>query len=269
MKIILNKKKLVKIINKEKNLGFVPTMGAIHYGHVSLIKESIRQCNKTAVSLFINKPQFGRKIDYQKYPRILKQDIFKLKRLKIDYLYIPSFKQIYPKGPNRKIKVNSFEKKLCGKFRPGHFRAVVDVINRFIKIIEPKKIFLGNKDLQQLIIIKDFVKKNYPKIKVVGCKTIRDKCGLALSSRNFLLTAKEKINACKVYRILSNKKREIIKNRKFLFSIRKKILKLGVSKIDYIKVLDINKIIKPYKKLSNYKIFIAYYFKSIRLIDNI
>ena len=143
------------------------------------------------------------------------------------------------------------------------------MINRFIKIIEPKKIFFGNKDLQQLKIIEDFVKKNYPKIKVVGCKTIRDKCGLALSSRNFLLTPKEKINACKIYNILSNKKRGIIKNRKFLFSIRKKILKLGVSKIDYVKVLDINKIIKPYKKLSNYKIFIAYYFNSIRLIDNI
>ena len=105
-----------------------------------------------------------------------------MKRLKIDYLYIPSNKQIYPKGTNKKIKISAFRKKLCGAQRPGHFEAIVDVIERFIKIIHPKKIYLGEKDMQQLKIIENFVKKKYTNVKIVGCKTIREKNGVAYSS---------------------------------------------------------------------------------------
>ena len=111
MKIFFNKSKLIKFIEKEKNLGFVPTMGSFHLGHISLFKRSISQCNKTIVSIFVNKPQFNRKIDYQKYPRTLKKDISILRKLKIDYLYVPSYEQIYTSGPNKKIKISSFEKK--------------------------------------------------------------------------------------------------------------------------------------------------------------
>ena len=106
MKIISSKNKLVKIIRKERNLGFVPTMGGIHLGHVSMIKKSINQCNKTLVSIFINKPQFDRKSDFKEYPRILKKDISKLKRLKVDLLYLPKTNQIYPKGSNKNIRIN-------------------------------------------------------------------------------------------------------------------------------------------------------------------
>ena len=156
MKIFLNKKKLIKILNNKKKLGFVPTMGNIHLGHISLINRSIAQCDKTIVTIFINKPQFNRGRDFNKYPRTLNKDISILKKLKVDYLYLPSHKQIYPKGNNKKIKINSLEKKLCGKFRPGHFKAVVDVIDRFIKIINPNNIYFGKKDMQQLIIVKDY-----------------------------------------------------------------------------------------------------------------
>ena len=142
MKIFLNKTKLIKIIQHEKNLGFVPTMGAIHKAHIYILKKSISLCNKTIVTIFVNKPQFNKINDYKKYPRNLKKDISILRKCKVDYLYLPSTKQIYPIGPNKKIKISSFSKKLCGKFRPGHFEAVVDVIDRFIKIIEPNKIFL-------------------------------------------------------------------------------------------------------------------------------
>jgi len=175
MKIISDKNRLIKFVHSEKNLGFVPTMGAIHLGHASLVKKSINECNKTVVSIFINKPQFNKKSDFQKYPRLLKKDISILKKLKVDYLYLPTEKQIYPDGPNKNIKISSLGKKLCGKFRPGHFEAVVDVIDRFIKIIQPKKIYLGEKDMQQLKIIEYFVKQNYTKTNIVPCKTIRDK----------------------------------------------------------------------------------------------
>ena len=269
MKIISDKNKLVKFIYNEKNLGFVPTMGAIHLGHISLIKKSILQCSKTIVSIFVNKPQFNRKSDFQKYPRILKKDISILKKLKVDYLYLPSTKEIYPSGYNRNIKINSFKKKLCGRFRPGHFEAVADVIDRFIKIIKPKKIYFGEKDMQQLKIIEHFVKKNHSKTKVVGCKTVREKNGIPYSSRNFLLAVKEKKIASKIYKLLLNKKKNISKSKKNLINIRKQIINFGAKKIDYLNIMDINKIIKPYTKNNKYKIFIAYYLGATRLIDNI
>ena len=269
MKIFSDKNKLLKIIKDEKNLGFVPTMGSIHLGHISLFKRSISECSKTIASIFINKPQFNKKTDYQKYPRTLKRDILILKRLKVDYLYIPSHDQIYPGGINKLIRISSFGKKLCGKFRPGHFEAVVDVIERFIKIINPKKIYLGEKDTQQLKIIEHFIKKNYSKIRVIGCKTIRESNGVAYSSRNFLLSSKEKCIASKIYKILVNKKKYLIRKKIILRRIKDEILKVGARKIDYIKLLDINKLIKPYKKNKNYRIFIAYYLRTTRLIDNI
>ena len=269
MKIISSKNKLIKFIYNEKNLGFIPTMGAIHLGHISLIKKCISRSNKTIVSIFINKPQFNKEKDFRKYPRVLKKDISILKKLKVDYLYLPSFNQIYPKGRNKNIKISSFGKELCGRFRPGHFEAVVDVIDRFIKIIKPKNIFFGEKDMQQLKILDHFVKKNHTKTQVIGCKTIREKNGMACSSRNFLLSKKEKRIASTIFKLLIHRKLYLIKNKAYFRKIKRKIFKLGASKIDYIKIFDINKLIKPYKKKSKYRIFIAYYLGTTRLIDNI
>jgi len=269
MKIVFSKSKLIKIIKTEKNIGFIPTMGAIHLGHKSLIKKASKQCNKTVVSMFINKPQFNKKNDFLKYPRLLKKDIEALNKLKVDYLFLPSDKQIYPNGHNKDIKISSFSKKLCGKFRPGHFIAVVDVIDRFIKIIKPEKIYFGEKDMQQLKIVEHFLKRNNIKTKVIACKTIRDNNGIALSSRNYLLSTKEKIIASKVYKYLLSNKKFIIKNKKFINKIKRYFLSIGVRKIDYIKILDINKIFIPHKKKNKYRIFIAYYLGSTRLIDNI
>ena len=268
MKIISNKNKLIKFVHSEKNLGFVPTMGGIHQGHVSLIKRSLKQCDKTIISIFVNKPQF-KNSDFRKYPRILKKDISIIKKLKVDYLFLPAEKQIYPNGYSKNIKISHFGKKLCGKFRPGHFKAVVDVIDRFIKIIKPKKIYFGEKDMQQLKIIEHFVKNKHNKVKVIGCKTVREKNGIAFSSRNFLLSSDEKKIASKIYKLLVYKKQNLVKNKISLKSQWRKILNLGATKIDYIKILDINKLMKPFKKNNKYKIFIAYYLRSTRLIDNI
>ena len=269
MKIISNKKILTKIIQKEKKLGFIPTMGAIHKAHLSIVKKCNKSCAKSLVTIFINKHQFNKKSDYVRYPRFLKRDITLLKKNGVNYLYLPTTKQIYPKGPSKKIKISSLGKKLCGKTRPGHFEAVVDVIDRFIKIIKPNKIFFGEKDMQQLKIISHFVKKNHKNTKVIGCKTIREKNGIACSSRNLLLSLKQKTIASKVYKLLINKKQNLIKNKSGLIEIKRKIRELGVNKIEYIEILNINKLIKPYIKNNKYKIFIAYYLGTTRLIDNI
>ena len=269
MKILLSKDKVIKLTMKEKNLGFVPTMGAIHKGHISLIKKSISECEKTIVTIFVNKPQFDRANDYLKYPKNIKKDISILKKLKINFLYIPKVKDIYPRGKNKKIKIDKFEKKLCGKYRPGHFIAIVDVVERFINIINPKKIFFGEKDMQQLKIIENFIYKKYRNIKIIACKTIREKNGIAFSSRNLLLSPKEKIIASKVYKILKKNKTRLIKNLNHLNYVKNEIAKLDIKKIDYIEILDINKIVKPFKRKPIKRIFIAYYLKKVRLIDNI
>ena len=269
MKIFLNKNYLTKYVDKEKNLGFIPTMGALHAGHISLIKKSISQCKKTVVTIFVNKPQFNRRNDFLNYPKTHERDIKILKKLKVDFLYMPTHKEIYPNGVDKKIIISKFGKKLCGKYRVRHFESIADVVNRFIKIIQPSKIFFGEKDMQQLKILEDYIKKNFINIKVIGCKTIREKNGIACSSRNFHLTSSEKNIASKIYKLLLNKKNKIIKKKSTLIDVKKKILSFGVKKIDYIELIDINKIIKPYKKNNKYKIFIAYYLRSTRLIDNI
>jgi len=269
MKIILNKYEIKSIFHNIKNLGFVPTMGALHDGHKSLIVRSVKECEKTIVSIFINKPQFNRKSDFEKYPNTLEKDISFLKKLKVDYLFLPSFKQIYPNGPNNKIVISAFEKELCGKYRPGHFKAIVDVIDRFLKIIKPKNLYLGEKDMQQLMIIESYIKKKKTRTKIIPCVTLREKKGIAYSSRNIFLSKKEKNIASKVYKLIYYNKNYIIKNSYLLKKIKKNILKMGVNKIDYIKLININKIIKPYKKNIKYKIFIAYYLSDTRLIDNI
>ena len=269
MKIIFDKNKLKNILHKEKSLGFVPTMGGIHLGHLSLIKKSNLQCKKTIVSIYINKPQFNAKNDYKKYPRTLNKDINLLKKNHVNYLYLPKTKQIYPSGVNKKIKINSLEKKLCGKSRPGHFKAVVDIVDRLIKIIKPKRIYLGEKDFQQLKIIEDFIKKNKIKTKVIGCKTIRESSGIAYSSRNKLLNIKEKNVASNIYNLIIKNKEKLIKKNMSLNKVKKKLFELGGNKIDYIEIINVNKLIKPYKKRNKFKIFIAYYVGSTRLIDNI
>ena len=269
MKIIYQKEKLTKLINNEKNLGFVPTMGCIHKAHLYLIKKSKKLTKKTIVSIFVNRPQFNKKIDYSKYPKTIKKDIRLLRKLKIDFLYIPYEKDIYPKGPTKNIKISSFSKKLCGKFRPGHFKAVVDVIDRFIKIIKPKKIFMGEKDFQQLKIVEDFVYKNYENIFIVKCKTIREKNGIAMSSRNSLLSTKEKKIAGSIYKYLKKNKLNILNNSYNQSFVKKYIIKLGATKVDYVEILNTNKMNKHYFKKANKRIFVAYYLRYVRLIDNI
>ena len=244
-------------------------MGAIHNGHISLIKKSQKMCSKTIVSIFVNKPQFNKKDDYKNYPRVLKDDIVKLKKINLDFLFIPKFGDIYNNGTNKNIAISSFSKKLCGKNRPGHFSAVADIIDRFIKIIKPKKIFFGNKDMQQMYIIKDFIKKNHKNVKLIPCKTIRHSGGLALSSRNYLLNQKEILIGNKIFNFIFNNKKKIISKNIDLIDVKRRIYNLGVQKIDYIEIININKIIKPFKKKSKFKIFFAYYLKNTRLIDNI
>ena len=181
--------KLNKEVNFEADIGFVPTMGALHEGHVSLIKKSQKKCKKTLVSIFVNPVQFNNKKDYQNYPKNIQNDLKLLNNLKVDYVLIPSIKDVYGNIKKRNFKISKSNKILCAKYRPGHFEGVLSVINQFIKKLKINKIFLGEKDFQQYILIRDFLKKK-TNVKAILCKTIRMKNGLAYSSRNRLLNQK-------------------------------------------------------------------------------
>ena len=157
MKILLNKIDLNEALFGMSNLGFVPTMGSLHQGHISLIKNSKKQCKKTIVSIFVNPTQFNDKNDYTKYPKNKKKDLSILKKLKVDFVFLPNINDIY--NFKRKIKIPKKDKILCAKYRKGHFEGVIDVMDRFTKMIKPKKVFMGEKDFQQLYLVRNYLKK--------------------------------------------------------------------------------------------------------------
>ena len=270
MKIILNNTDLSKTLGPFNDIGFVPTMGGIHKGHISLIKRSIKSNKKTIVSIFINPKQFNSVNDFKSYPANIKKDLAILKKIKkLDFVYIPRFKDVYE---NKKISKTKIEKKyrvLCAKYRKGHFEGVLDVMNRLTKLIKPNKIFMGKKDFQQLFLVKKFIENKF-NTKVIGCKTIRSKNKLALSSRNFLFKQHELSDVEKISKNFLNLKNKIkyTKNiNQFLQKTKKDFERFFDIKIEYLENRDINNlsISNEYHKS---KIFLAYYYKSVRLIDN-
>ena len=271
MKIFQNKNNLIKEISKEKGLGFVPTMGALHKGHISLINKAKKESKKVLVSIYINRKQFNSQSDFKRYPRNLVKDIAILKKKKINYVYIPNNKDIYSFRTNTPIYLDKFSKKLCGKFRPAHFKSVVNVVNRFLEIIKPQEIYLGMKDFQQLALIKLHIIRNKIKTKVVACPTIRENNGLALSSRNNKLNKNQILNGGKIYNYLKDNKKKIIgkilNNKKN--EIINKLIQLGANKVDYVECVSLKKL-KTCKNIkANFNIFVAYYMNDVRLIDNL
>ena len=194
MKILRTENDLKEAINKIKNLGFVPTMGSLHNGHISLIKKSKLKCNKTLVSIYVNPKQFNSKKDFLKYPKNITRDLNILKKLKINFVFTPSTKEIFKEKRIKKIVLPNKYKILCAKSRKDHFEGVLDIMDRFIKLINPKYTFMGEKDFQQLFLVNKFIGKKY-KNKIFSCKTVRDKNFLALSSRNSLLSRNQLIKA--------------------------------------------------------------------------
>ena len=269
MEIIKKIFDLNKAINSFKDFGFVPTMGGIHKGHISLIKNSQKKCKKTIVSIFINPTQFNSKNDYKNYPRNIIKDIKLLKKMKVDFVFIPKTKEIYKKK-FKTIKINKSDKILCAAYRKGHFEGVLNVMNRLLYLIRAKNIFMGEKDFQQLFLIKKYLSKKY-NTKIISCKTIRDKNHVALSTRNELLT---KINYSKLVKIVKQfkqLKKKLILKKKFIKSINNKLInnieKRYKIRIDYLEIRD-EKNLKTCIKNSKFRIFTAFWINNIRLIDN-
>ena len=269
MKILLNNNDLNEALSKVRNLGFVPTMGSLHKGHISLIKRSKKECKKTIVSIFVNPRQFNDKNDFRKYPRNHKKDLIILKKLNVNFVFIPKINQIYHTKKITNIKIGKKNQILCAKFRKGHFEGVIKVMDRLTDLIKPKKIFMGEKDYQQFYLVKKYLNKKYSS-KIIQCKTIRDKNKIALSSRNLLLDKNELNLARSISKNLISFKKNLIKKKDVqkLISLKRKELNIFKKiKIEYFELWNRSTLKKTFDT-KNSKIFIAYYLNKIRLIDN-
>ncbi len=269
MRIIKSFNILDKEINFKENIGFVPTMGSLHMGHLSLIKIAKKKTKKVLVSIFINPTQFNERKDFVSYPKNFKKDIKLLKKLKVDFLFLPKTKEIYKKGINKKFKIFKKDYILCAKKRIGHFEGVLAVINRFLNSINAKYIFLGEKDFQQVFLIKKYLINKF-NTKIVTCKTIRNHNKLPLSSRNIILSNKMLKNSEQISKLLFHFKNKISQNYnniKLLNFYRNKI-KVLCDKIEYFEIRNSKNLTKKISK-NNFKIFIAYRQNKVRLIDNV
>jgi len=257
-------------------IGFIPTMGFLHEGHLSLVRKAKKECDRVFISIFVNPIQFGPGEDFVNYPRDIKRDISLAEKGGVDYIFYPTAKEMYGSDFKTAIEVKKLGDIMCGKYRPGHFAGVTTVVLKFFNIIRPDRAYFGQKDYQQLVIIKRMVYDMNLDVKITGCTTVREKDGLALSSRNKYLSAGERKNATVLYGSLIEAKRMIKKGEKDLEKIRKTIMiKLKknrfIKKVDYFDFRDpgtLEYIKKVNEDNRNILAAIAVRIGRTRLIDN-
>ena len=263
--------KIIKEINQDildADICLIPTMGALHSGHLSLIDEGKKLGLQTMVSIFVNQMQFNEEDDFNNYPRPIEDDIKILQDLNIDYLFIPENSYIYSENTFETISSGLLGKQYEGSSRPGHFDGVLTVVNRLFELIKPRVVIFGKKDAQQLFLIKELIFKKRWEIEIIAGKTIRERSGLALSSRNLLLTDIGKEKAALLYTILKEAKLDFSDKRELdafeVFSSRYQDIT-----IDYLEILDLETFSTPTEQTEDYIILIAATIEGVRLIDNI
>ena len=260
---------LVLIKNKGQSIGSVLTMGNLHDGHLSLIKEAQLNNDFVVTSIFINPTQFNNETDFSSYPKTIDDDIAKLEKIGCDLLFLPEIQEIYPEDVIKQNIVNNFRGILCDKYRPGHFDGVTTVVDIFFSIIKPNASYFGEKDFQQIKIIQELVKIKNHNIKIVSCPSIRDDRGMSLSSRNSKFTNDQS----KIFNQLGSKIYEFINLCKKkssninLDNFKKQILENSINKIDYIEIRNENDL-EITDVSSKARLFIALYIGEIRIIDN-
>ncbi|MDD5101556.1 MAG: pantoate--beta-alanine ligase [Endomicrobiaceae bacterium] len=276
MKIIKNPLQIQKIsielMKKNKSIGLVPTMGALHLGHISLIKRSVSQNDITVVSIYVNPIQFGPNEDYKRYPRPIKDDIEICKKNGVDYLFLPTNETLYDNDFSTYVTVDKLSNMMCGVTRPIHFRGVATIVSKLFNMVLPDRAYFGLKDYQQYTVIKQMVKDLNFKIKVIGCPIVREKNGLAMSSRNTYLSQEAKENASNIHKILVNAKKSF-NSGKNIFSVIKEagilLSKIENSEVDYIEARDSNTLQPVQTTSKKVVIAVAVKVQNIRLIDNI
>lgn len=266
-----------KFLNKNyqnQKVGFVPTMGALHQGHLSLIKQAKTENNFVVVSIFINPTQFNNANDLKNYPKSLDADLQMLKMVNCDAVLVPSVEEMYPKGAiSETFSFDGLENLMEGKFRPGHFNGVGTVVKQLLEIVNPAQAYFGEKDYQQLLIIKKLVKLLNLKVNIVSCPIYRESHGLAMSSRNELLTSAQRQEARIIFETLTkikfNFKKESLKQ--LYKDVETEFKAHPFFKLEYFVIAE-SDTLKPVRKIiktKSYRAFLAVFAGNVRLIDNI
>lgn len=277
MKIIKDIKQLkdelsiFKNDNPQLKVGFVPTMGALHNGHLSLIEQAKNHTDFVVCSIFVNPTQFNDKSDLEKYPRTIEADVELLKANGCDLVFIPSVDDVYPNNNTEySINLNGLDEVLEGKYRPGHFNGVCMVVERLFNIVEPDTAFFGIKDFQQVAIIKYMTKLRDLDIEIIACPIKRESSGLAMSSRNMLLSDQEKIEATILSKTIF-KGKEVFENGgslKEMYEQMHQLFNTSNLELEYLEIVDNNTLKKVDVPTKNCSICIAAYCGNVRLIDN-
>jgi len=256
-----------------RKIGFVPTMGALHEGHLSLVRRARQENDIVVASIFVNPVQFGPSEDFDKYPRDFETDAEKLRREEVDILFVPDVLHLYPRGFSTYVQVEKLSERLCGVFRPGHFKGVTTVVTKLFHIVRPGRAYFGQKDYQQTIVIKRVVKDLDMDIDIVVCPTVRERDGLAMSSRNAYLKEREREAASVIYKCLAEAadltKFGIINISDIKGKMQERLLNEPlVAKIDYAGVYDPETLDEPPGISGNVLLAVAVRIGNTRLIDN-
>ncbi|MBR4094320.1 MAG: pantoate--beta-alanine ligase [Bacteroidales bacterium] len=260
-------------LENKADIGFVPTMGALHEGHISLVKESAKRCSHTVVSIFVNPTQFNNKQDLETYPRTLEADCKLLEECAVDIVFAPRVIDIYPQEDTRIFDLGGLDNYGEGPRRPGHFNGVAQVVTRLFDIVKPAYAFFGEKDFQQVAIIKYFVKDlNYP-LTIVPCSIIRESDGLAKSSRNTLLTPAQRAAAPHIYKTLCKavELKGKYSPKEVAAILAKEIDENPELETEYIEIIDADTLrpVENWNDAENLRLWCAVYARPVRLIDNI
>jgi pantoate--beta-alanine ligase len=259
-------------LRKDLPLGLVPTMGALHAGHLSLVREAQRQCSPVVVSIFVNPKQFLPSEDFQKYPRTLETDRAALEKLGVDYVFAPAAEEIYPPGFRTSVNVEGLSERLDGRSRPGHFRGVATVVLKLFEIVQPRYAFFGRKDAQQARIIRQMTRDLDLRTEIAVCPIVREPDGVALSSRNAYLSASERRAATVLYRSLDAVRREIAAGERHVVHLAATVRKIieaepGVA-IEYAEIVDADSLEPAMALRKTCYVLLAARVGTTRLIDN-
>ncbi len=258
-------------LDKALKIGFVPTMGYLHQGHLSLVEKAKEENDIVIVSIFVNPSQFGQGEDFENYPRDLERDLNLLLTKDVDIVFNPNYKDVYPDNYKTWIEVSDFSDKYCGASRPGHFKGVATIVNKLVNIIKPDFMYMGEKDFQQIVVLQTMLRDLNISTKITPCPIIRESDGLAMSSRNVYLTQQERENATCLYHSLIIAKDMLNKKTTDINLVKsemEKIISNSSGKIDYIAFID-NDSFNPVSSLThNTRILLAIKIGKTRLIDN-
>ena len=277
MELITKINKLKAVVRKTRcageQIGFVPTMGALHEGHLTLVKRARTVADRVVVSIFVNPLQFGQGEDFDKYPRNLSHDLELLTRCGVDYLFAPAAEEFYPKDFETSVAVSDLSDKLCGKFRPGHFKGVTTVVAKLFALVEPDIAFFGQKDAQQALILKRMARDLRFQARLQVCPTVREEDGLAMSSRNVYLSPEQRRAAPVLYRALGRAAGKILEGERQTARARQAALDLLAAepsiRLEYLEIVDTATLEPPELLRGHLLIAVAAYLGQTRLIDNL